>query len=512
MPKTKGKYERAEKKAALSEESSRFCERSLCGCILLSAVRGLDIAKSGFGIVAGDFDDSLFRRVFETMQELDGRGIPVDPLTLADTKKFSALDIQDIIDNCSTSAHIEYYASRVKQFSRCRDFMRSVQGKASRGEWGNVVMAVQDIARDGLDDISDDSSIDVGEWLESDPAPPDWVCRGAFEKGDRVLVVGSSKTRKSFFVMQMAVSIASGVSFLGMDISSPRRVLLVNLENKKDRQHERVNNMCRSLNIKRESLGGRFRAINGRGNRYDLEYISRIARKHCADVVILDPLYKLDGGADECDMQERKRLIEDLERVTVETGAALVYAHHDAKGISGDRDIRDRGAGSSIINRDVDSTMALTPWGDKDCDNADYLSVLSVLSRNAPPHEDITLEFSNGSFCRNDAIEPVKATSKNVRKPAGNDKDDARELAKMATMGEAVSMKELRSYGREKFGYQRCTRAIECMESAPDLYGVVIWRESKFGRCFVGLASRVGEKLESLGIGFANDKCKGVKP
>lgn len=52
-------------------------------------------------------------------------------------------------------------------------------------------------------------------------------------------------------------------------------------------------------------------------------------------MIILDPLYKLDGGADESDMAGRKRLVAELERMSERTGAALVIVHHDPKGAAG---------------------------------------------------------------------------------------------------------------------------------------------------------------------------------
>jgi hypothetical protein len=128
-------------------------------------------------------------------------------------------------------------------------------------------------------------------------------------------------------------------------------------------------------------------------------------------VIILDPLYKLDGGADESDMAERKRLVAELERMSNRTNAALVIVHHDPKGAAGDRNVRDRGAGSAVINRDVDSTLALTMWSEAD-ENADNLMVLSVLARNAPPRNDMSLVFADLAFTHDPDRTPCKATSK----------------------------------------------------------------------------------------------------
>lgn len=255
--------------------------------------------------------------------------------------------------------------------------------------------------------------VDAAALLGRVPPDPDYIVDGMFEAGSRVMVVGSSKTRKSFLVQQLGLSVACGLDFLGHGVPRPRRVLLANLENAPDWQHRRVLAMCATLSITAGALGDRLAILNGRGRCVGLSGIEAEAVRHHSEVVILDPLYKLDGGADESDMGERKRLVAELEAMGTRTGAALVYVHHDAKGRPGDRDIRDRGAGSSVINRDVDCTLALTPWGDESTPDADNLIVLSILARNSKPIRDAALVFQDGAFAVDPAgREPFKATSK----------------------------------------------------------------------------------------------------
>ena len=69
--------------------------------------------------------------------------------------------------------------------------------------------------------------MNVGGLLGYEPPSPKWVLDGIFEKGNKVLVVGSSKTRKSFFAIQLALCVSAGLPFVGIDVAAPRRVLLV---------------------------------------------------------------------------------------------------------------------------------------------------------------------------------------------------------------------------------------------------------------------------------------------
>jgi hypothetical protein len=340
-------------------------------------------------------------------------------------------------------------------------------------------------------------AVDAAGLFDTEPPPPEYVIDGAFEIGGRVLLVGSNKTRKSFAALQLAVSVAGGLDFVGMVTPRPRRVLLVNLENPGDWQHRRFRSMCRALKINAATIGDRLAIINGRGLGIDLQRIEAEALRHKADVIICDPLYKLDGGADECDQSERKRLVAELESMGHRTGAALVVIHHDTKGNSGDRNIRDRGAGSSIINRDVDCTLALTPWGDDHDPDAERLTVLSVLSRNAPPHADRAIMFDRGAFFADDRT-PCKATSRTAwgkrREPEGDPKADAKTLAAYATKGDARTLTELREHGTDTLGQRRARRAIAELYGDPDGYGVTIHRDERNGRGFIGKKDKVARR------------------
>jgi len=353
-----------------------------------------------------------------------------------------------------------------------------------------------------------DCVANVAEWLGRTPPPPDYILDGVFETGSRVMLVGSSKTRKSFMAAQLAVCIATGQGFIGIRVPKPRRLLLANLENARDWQHRRFLAMCKKMGVTAEMLGDRLSVLNGRGKNFTLEDIEEEAVRHRADVIICDPLYKLDGGADESNMEERKHLISKLGEIGARTNAALVYVHHDAKGMAGDRDIRDRGAGSSIINRDVDATLALTLWGGENDSDKDNLIVLSVLSRNAPPRPDMTLVFDDGLFIHDADRTPVKATSSNRKFkkaataiPDGNPSADAAILGKWANAGPAKSMTELRAHGEGSgWGDKRTRRALTELKNHPDKYVGAMALNLKTDQAFLGEARSVSMKLREKEI------------
>lgn len=69
----------------------------------------------------------------------------------------------------------------------------------------------------------------------------------------------------------------------------------------------------------------------------------------------------LENGGDENRVADVVRLMWDLQRISAETGASVIFSHHFAKGDSSEKEVIDRGAGSCGFNRYPDAFMTLTP-------------------------------------------------------------------------------------------------------------------------------------------------------
>src|SRR6266550_3146412 len=66
------------------------------------------------------------------------------------------------------------------------------------------------------------------------------IIDGVLDPGGVAVLVGPAKSYKSFFALQLAMSIAAGIPFLGMNITRPHRVLYVNLEIAEYRLEQRI--------------------------------------------------------------------------------------------------------------------------------------------------------------------------------------------------------------------------------------------------------------------------------
>lgn len=255
--------------------------------------------------------------------------------------------------------------------------------------------------------------VNAADWLQTEPPDPDQILEDVLDKGDKALIVAASKRNKSFFQLQCGVSIAAKLDFLQFRIPKARRVLIFQFEIQPHHFHRRVRRICRALEVEAEDLGDRLLIVNARGLNLTLDGIRAIALANSPDVIIFDPLYKMtDAGENEA--ADMKALLRQFDAIALETGAAIFYIHHDPKGQPGDRDVRDRGAGSNVLGRDYDACFALTAHASEES-----ATVVDVLCRNYPPIDPFTVLWDTSGegyrFVEAVGIAPTKKTSANGR-------------------------------------------------------------------------------------------------
>lgn len=249
--------------------------------------------------------------------------------------------------------------------------------------------------------------------ISSDPPPVDPVVENLFDAGDKVCVVAPSKSRKTWFLIQLALATASGTRFLNWRIPQSRRVLLIQLEVAAAHFQRRLKVVHRGL--QNPNIGDRLGIVNGRGQNVTPSLIAKAALKFRAEVIFIDPVYKLQAG-DENSARDWRPLLAAFDDVAERTGAAVVFVHHDSKGVSGDRLIQDRGAGSGILARDYDCAIAITSH-----QKGGELKVVETIKRNYPPEPTSSVLWDNGVFSLSDEA-PVVMTSRSSNKNPTTDK------------------------------------------------------------------------------------------
>lgn len=226
---------------------------------------------------------------------------------------------------------------------------------------------------------------------DNPPMPPPLIIEGVLHQGCKMILGGTSKSNKSWCLLDLALSVASGQKWWGRQCTR-MPVVYINFELHGWAIAERINALC-AARPECGEIGETFHLWNLRGHNCDLTVLrpklEEQLAKHQFGLVILDPAYKVLGDRDENANGEIAGLMNELEKLAQSSGAAVVVAHHFAKGDSTAKEAGDRLSGAGAWVRDPDSIVVLTPHEEPDC-----FTVTSIL-RNLPrlPEFVVSWEF-----------------------------------------------------------------------------------------------------------------------
>jgi hypothetical protein len=210
--------------------------------------------------------------------------------------------------------------------------------------------------------------------------PPPLIIEGVLHKGCKMILGGTSKSNKSWCLLDLALSVASGQPWWGRHCTK-LPVVYINFELHVWAVVQRINALC-AARPDCKGMGKSLHVWNLRGHNADITLLRPKLEeqlvKHQFGLIILDPAYKVLGNRDENANGEIASLMNEFEALAQKTGAAIVVAHHFAKGDSTAKNAMDRMSGAGAWARDPDSILVLTPHEEPDC-----FTVTSIL-RNLP--------------------------------------------------------------------------------------------------------------------------------
>jgi hypothetical protein len=273
--------------------------------------------------------------------------------------------------------------------------------------------------RDGLD------VIDATVFVRSHLPMPAVLVHGILRRGDILSLGGSSKSCKSWVLLDLAVSTACGVPWL--DIPTERaRVLLVNLEVRDCDMRRRVELVCAAKGVTLDP--GQLAIVNCRGD--GETYLSLLPKLRSEldarprDLVIIDPMYSLLGEADENSARDMNRMLSSVMRLSIETGAAIATAAHFAKGNAAGKEQIDRVSGSGVIARNPDAIVTLTEHEEQDA------YTIEATLRNFQRPKPRVLRWSFPLMTTDENLDPtaLKRPARTQSKPRGRPQQNPLDL------------------------------------------------------------------------------------
>jgi predicted transcriptional regulator len=251
------------------------------------------------------------------------------------------------------------------------------------------------------------------DFYNEEMSEPPCIIEGLLHRQLSLVIGGSSKTYKSWTLLDMAMSVANGVDFWGIS-TEKGKVLYINFEIPDYFMRERLKAISDAKNIALPSRN--LYVWNLRGRAQALENIrptfTRVMANANFSMVILDPIYKTLGNRDENAAGDINSLMNEMEHMALETGAAVVFATHFSKGNQAAKSPIDRISGSGVFARSPDTILVMTEHEDDDC----YTVDATVRNFETPKPFVVKMQFP--------MFERVEADPAKLKRPGGRPQAD----------------------------------------------------------------------------------------
>lgn len=313
--------------------------------------------------------------------------------------------------------------------------------------------------------------------LIANPIPePAQLITSLLHQGEKMAWGGSSKTYKSWGLLDMGLSVAHGVPWLGL-ITTQTRVLFLNLELPDWAVCQRIARIADAKGLKVIPKQLDVWNLRGFSAGYD-EFLPRLEDKISQGgygLLLLDPIYKIYGHLDENSAGDIAELMNSLEELCVKVKAATAFSAHFTKGNQAAKEAIDRISGSGVFARDPDCLLMLTRHQEEEA------FAVELTLRNFAPVKPFVVRWKFPLFTRADELDPQKL--KQSGRPAKHDSKELLTAIVHTTAEEPTSLTkwaELAGISRTTLGdYAKSFRLYGWIEDGEKPKGIYITEVGK---------------------------------
>lgn len=224
-------------------------------------------------------------------------------------------------------------------------------GQPNYDEWAEWIESVND-------DLPDPESL-ADVWDDMPPKSPQLI-HGLLRQGHKMLIAGPSKAGKSYMLINLCISLAEGMPWLGWP-TERGKVLYVNLELDAPSAFHRFKDVYQALGYAPNHISN-IDIWNLRGKAVPMDKLApkliRRAEKEDYIAIVIDPIYKVLTG-DENSAEDMALFTNQFDKIATELDTAVIYCHHHSKGAQGGKKSMDRSSGSGVFARDPDAIIDL---------------------------------------------------------------------------------------------------------------------------------------------------------
>ena len=242
------------------------------------------------------------------------------------------------------------------------------------GATKNAYMHDVEAANDAASVVPDDVAATSGSsWVlppfqdaivvpEELPEMPAEIVEGVLLETHKMLLTGPSKANKTWCLINLAVSVATGGWWIDFRCAQ-RRVLYIDLETDHRTLQKRISTVAMAKSADAAEVRKNLVVWPLRGKSCSLEEIAAELFVRCKagdfGMVIVDPAYMVQDG-DENNAKDIREFFAKLDEICVNLQCTVVISHHHSKGAQGLKSSIDRGSGSGVFGRAPDAVLDMT--------------------------------------------------------------------------------------------------------------------------------------------------------
>ena len=261
-------------------------------------------------------------------------------------------------------------------------------------------------------------SIDYKDWLEKSNGmpqpitykeleskkidPPTPLIENILSRGEKLIFSGGSKTRKTWVMMDLAISIVSGKNWFGHKVHTGK-VLYINFELTDYYARARLQTIFKGNNISSDCYENlsiwNLRSVVCEYHKMRSMFTNQIIDGGYS-LVIIDPLYKLLGDLDENSAGDMNKLMSEITILAEETNSSICISHHHTKG-SGPKKAIDSASGSGVFGRDPDVIVSM---GESSVKGYEGSTQVDYIFRNQKPRVPHLIEWNEKTYTHDTVV------------------------------------------------------------------------------------------------------------
>lgn len=396
------------------------------------------------------------RVIYATLLEMFHNGSTIDLVTITQALKDrdqlegigDAFSLHDILKSEATSAAIQHYLNILTEKLRLRQLIEIGNDIVKRAHFGEDSDGLKQRIETGLTKIETTTTgrlpaiIDALDLIGEDLPLPEEIISGILHRGSKLLIGGASKSFKTWTLVDLAVSVATGSPWWGFP-TVKGKVAYLNFEIAAPFFRKRLDDVGAAKDITFSKGGLMVWNLRGHTRNPDglLALTAEENRLEDCTLIVVDPLYKLLGTRDENQAHAMAGLMGRLDELAVKSGAAIAFGSHFSKGNQAGKESIDRVSGSGVFARDPDAILTLTRHDE------DGAYTVDPTLRNCKPVEPFVVSWKFPLMHRNEDLDPAKL------RQAGGRKAEHSETDILALMdGNSISASDLQRLATEEIG------------------------------------------------------------